>query len=242
MRRVAGGRVTRSSGARELHGGCRILDDLRIRGVECDRQIRCVSRRGDVSIAQIEAQQIRCRKFRRPVAMSRTYVRSRVRTERLQSRRRRLGGLVQRRGRRSPKPQVGVRFPGPPLDPGRDLRPRRPPARLGVRMGRRPQGTRRRARAPVAGRRDGGDARHERAGVVALRARGARRAARAAGDLRPRRRARAALLRRGAAAARRRGSGRGADRCALAAGAGVVLQQGGHRARDGHLGLGRGLP
>ena len=94
----------------------------------------------------------------------------------------------------------------------------------------------------VAGRRDGGDARHERARVVAPRPRGARRPARAAGDLRPRRRARAALLRRGAAAAARRRSGRGADRRALAARARVLLQQGGHRARDGDLGLGRRLP
>lgn len=32
-----------------------------------------------------------------------------------------LGGLVQRRGRRSPKPQVGVRFPGPPLEDRRGV-------------------------------------------------------------------------------------------------------------------------
>src|SRR3954465_3111639 len=40
------------------------------------------------------------------------------------------GGLVQRLGWGSPKPQVGVRFPGPPLDRRRHLRPRRRPARF----------------------------------------------------------------------------------------------------------------
>ena len=111
-----------------------------------------------------------------------------------------LGDWSNGSGWRSPKPQVGVRFPGPPLDRRRHLRPRRRPARLrgGVagRQARPGGGVGRR----VEGRGLAGDARHERAGVVGLHARGA------AGRPRPgrdRRRRRAAPARRlpGAAAA-----------------------------------------
>jgi hypothetical protein len=115
----------RSDSARELHrshGREALVDQRRVAGVARDHQMTGARMVREMSIAEVQAEEMAVRaRMRWPpqrcheqmfamgsdgigVASASTIASGSA-----------LGGLVQRSGWRSPKPQVGVRFPGPPL-------------------------------------------------------------------------------------------------------------------------------